>query len=94
MALFANQTKFTLVSPVRVDDLGIVSGTFQYIKPSNATGSFVATVDSDNDQITYDTSTSDIDEYGTWSIWATYTDGNGRTNRARTSKITFENSNV
>lgn len=94
MATFANQTKYTIVSPIQVTDLGIVSATFEFIKPSNATGSFVATVDTDNNQITYDTEAGDIDEHGEWSIWATYTDSNGRFTRARTTKHTFENENI
>ena len=91
MSIFSNQTKYTLVSPVRVDDLGIESGTFECIKPSNAKVSFVATVDSENNQTTYDTGAGDIDEFGWWSIWATYTDSNGRFTRARTTKHEFKN---
>jgi hypothetical protein len=90
MSIFSNQTKYTLVSPIRVDDLGIESGTFEYIKPSNVKGSFEATVDAENNQITYDVTAGDLDELGTWSIWATYTDGNGRFTRARTTKHLFE----
>ena len=94
MSTFANQTKYTLTSPVKVDDLGIVSATFKFIKPSNATGTFVATVDSENDQVTYDTGAGDINENGEWSIWATYTDSNGRFTRARTTKHIFHNENI
>jgi len=90
---FSNQTKFTLVAPVRIDDLGIVSATFKFIKPSNTTGEFVATLDSDNNQITYDTTGSDINEQGVWKIWATFTDSNGRFNRAKTAQVEFKNEN-
>lgn len=94
MTLYANHDKYMLKSPVRVNDLEIVSGKFKYIKPSNVSGEFIATVESDNNRIIYETSSGDINESGTWKIWAEYTDDSGRTSRARTSNITFEKSNV
>jgi hypothetical protein len=88
---FNNQTKFTLSAPIRVNDLGIVSGQFNYIKPSNATGFFTGTIDGTTNQMTYDTTTGDINEQGTWKIWASFTDGNGRFNRANTTNVEFKN---
>jgi len=91
MAFFARQTKLTLESPVKIDDLTIVSGKFEYIKPSGATGEFIATTDNVNNRIFYDIQTvNDIDEFGVWKIWASYQDATGDVTRAETTDVDFK----
>ena len=78
--IYAGQTAVEFEITVGQDITGATSVLIKYKKPSGATGEFIATIVTPaTGVIKYEvTSTAELDEDGTWLIWAYITFASGK----------------
>lgn len=77
--IFSGQTQLIITLDIGSDITGIATALIKFLKPDKTAGSFTATIDTGNMEITYTvTSSTDIDQVGEWTFWAhlTYSGGN------------------
>lgn len=77
--IYAGQTQLIITLSIGSDITGWSSALIKYRKPDGTEGSFIGSIDTGNQEITYTvTADTDIDQVGEWTFWAkgTYSGGN------------------
>lgn len=69
--IYLNQSSLRIQLTTNVDITGATSTLIKYKKPSGSTGSWIASIEAAGDGIIYyDLTGTELDETGTWTLWA------------------------
>lgn len=87
--IFVGQSALRFEADTNVDITGASATLIKYKKPDDTTGSFTATIsDAENGIIYYDVvNTTEIDQAGSWYMWAHVTFSDGRIAQGVTVRV-------